>query len=588
MKNILAIFCLLLPFVGLSQQPQWTDYAWRISNYPDQDYFMVFVSGEVPEDKNAKDLMDEYEEQAKAALIQQIQVSIQSATDYQLANIDAATSEAFKMRSQSLSKAQITGLRSERYHDSKKKLVYAIARAKKSELKYFYKNEVSRLMEQIQNQKKAADNYRDKNNQQQALKTYYEIMPLFTELEEAQYILLALEIVNETDTRLKESFGLLLGVKNAITDLQQSEKSSIDDLGYFMAYGLFLQLGELSVPVFLNEFAFENSGLTAEFSARFREAVSSGLVRSGNYRILENASKATDLRIDGSYWKEGDQLKVSAVARQNGQAKAAAEISLPIQWLRDKAINWVPENYLRIAKLAEISLEALNSQQQARAGRPLAEPLKVKVVSGTTAMVEVPLAFSLQDENLGNATTNQAGIAVLPYTPMQADRQVQIVLASIDLKEFIGGNPAPAFLKQLEKQYPVSPARFMVKVAPLTIFVQSSEKENYGNQLEIKLLEPALKEALAERGYAFTDKMDGADLLVEIDAKSRNGSNAQGIYFAFVDANVSVMDLSDGREIWKQSLSSIKGGGADFRRATVKAYETAAQELKKAMPEKIK
>jgi len=588
MKKHIVILFLLVPFIGLTQQPQWTDYAWRTSNYPDKDFFMAFVSGEVPEGKNAKDLLDEYEEQAKATLIQQIQVSILAATDYQLANIDAATTEAFKMRSQSLSKAQITGLRSDRYHDSKKDLVYAIAQAKKSELKYFYKNAVGRLMEQIQNQKQTADNYRDKNNQQQALKTYYEIMPLFTELEEAQYILLALALVNESDTRLKESFELLLNVKNAITDLQQSEKSSIDDLGYFMAYGLFLQLGEQSVPVFLDEFVFENSGLTAEFSTRFREAVSSGLVRSGNYRVLENAGKAADMQIDGSYWKEGEQLKVSAVARQNGQAKAAAEISLPIQWLRDKSINWVPENYQRIAKLAEISLEALNPQQETRAGRPLAEPLKVKVLAGTETLVEVPLLFSLQDENVGKANTDQAGIGVLPYTPKQADRQMQIVLANIDLKEFIGGNPAPAFLEQLEKQYPVAPARFMIKVAPLTIFVQSSEKEHYGNQMEINLLEPALKEALAERGYAFTDQMNEADLLVEIDAKSRNGSNMQGIYFAFVDATVSVLDLGDGREIWKQSLSSIKGGGADFRRATVKAFETAAQQLKEAMPEKIK
>ncbi|MCK9452460.1 MAG: hypothetical protein M0Q90_12270 [Bacteroidales bacterium] len=586
MKKYIVIFWLLLPFLGLAQQPQWTDYSWRTSNYPDQDFFMAFESGAVPKGKNTKDLLDEYEAQAKAALIQQIQVNVQATTDYHLTNVDDATTEAFKMSIQTLSKAQITGLRSESYHDSKKDLVYAIAFAKKSELKYFYKNVVSRLMEQIQNQKQAADNYRSKNSQQQALKTYYEIMPLFTELEDAQFVLIALELVNELDTRLKESLSLSLDVKNAITDLQQSDKSSIDDLGYFMAYGLFLQLGELSVPIFLDEFAFENSGLTAEFSTRFREAVSSGLVRSGNYRVLENASKTADMQLSGSYWKEGEQLKVSAVARQNGQAKAAAEISLPIQWLRDKSINWVPENYQRIAKLAEISLEAMNPQQEARAGRPL-EPLKVKVFAGAEALIEVPLLFSMQDENLGKANTNQAGIAILPYTPKQADRQMQIVLANIDLIEFIGGNPAPAFLKQLEKQYPVAPARFMIKVAPLTIYVQSIEKEHYGNQLEINLLEPALKEALASRGYVFTDQINEADLLVEIDAKSRNGSNTQGIYFAFVDANVSVMDLSDGREIWKQNLSSIKGGGADFRRATVKAFETVAEQLKKTMPDKM-
>ena len=586
MKKTVCFILLFFPLLLIAQAPQWIDYSWRTTSYPEQDYFMTFISGEVPENSDAKSLLDEYEEQAKAALIQQIQVSLQSATDYQVANIDAATSEAFRMRSQSLSKAQITGLRTERYHDRKKSLAYAIAWAKKSELKYFYRNAVSRLMEQIVNQKLTADNYRSKNDQQQALKTYYETMPLFTELEEAQFILLALEIVNERDTRLKESHDLLVAVKGAITDLQQSEKGSIDDLGYFMAYGLFLQMGDLQSPIYLQAFGFENSGLNSEFSERFKTALSGGLVRAGDYQVSDYPNSKA-VTVTGSYWKEGENIKVNAIARQNGQAKAAAEVSLPVQWLRDRSVNWVPEPYLRIAQLAEIKLEAVNPQHEARAGRPLSEPLKVKVL-GTASLTEVPVTFYLQEELIGKAATNQAGIAVLPFTAKQADRQTQIVLAKIDLKEYLGGEPEPAFLSQLEKQYPIAPARFMIHVAPLTIFVQSSEKDHYSHQLEIKLLEPVLKEALAERGYAFTDQMNEADLLVEIDAKARNGSNVQGIYFGFVDASVSVMDLSDGREIWKQSLSSIKGGGADFKRAIIKAYEMAAQELREAMPDKIK
>ena len=531
MKKFSCFILLFLPVLLLAQAPQWIDYSWRTSTYPEQDYFMTFISGEVSEKLDAKSLLDEYEEQAKAALIQQIQVSLQAATDYQVANVDAASTEAFRMRSQSLSKAQITGLRTERYHDRKKSLTYAIAWAKKSELKYFYRNAVSRLMEQIKNQKLTADNLRSKNDQQQALKTYYETMPVFTELEEAQFILLALELVNESDTRLKESYDLLTAVKSAITDLQQSEKASIDDLGYFMAYGLFLQLGNVQSPVYLQAFAFENSGLLSEFSERFKTALSSGLVRAGDYQVSAYP-KSTAVNISGSYWKEGESIKVNAVARQDGQAKAAAEVSLPVQWLRDRAVNWVPEPYLRISQLADIKLQAANPQQEARAGRPLPEPLKVRVQRATESLTEVPLVFYLQDETVGKAATNQNGLAVLPFTAQQADRQTQIVLAKLDLNAFIGGEPEPAFLSQLEKQYPIAPARFMIKVAPLTIFVQSSEKGHYGNQLDINLLEPTLKEALAERGFAFTDQLNEADLLVEIDAKARNGSNVQGIYLA--------------------------------------------------------
>jgi len=129
-KSVLFLF-LLLPFYLVAQQPQWIDYNWRVNTYPESDYYMAFISGAEVDESNSKSQLDAFEDQAKSTLIQQIQVSLQAATEYQIANIDAASTEAFRMKSASLSKAEIAGLRTERYYDRKKKQAFAIAWVKK-------------------------------------------------------------------------------------------------------------------------------------------------------------------------------------------------------------------------------------------------------------------------------------------------------------------------------------------------------------------------------------------------------------------------------------------------------------------------
>lgn len=588
MKKVFLLLWGFLPFLAIAQQPTWTDYAWRTTNYPESDYFMAFVSGANIDEASSKATLDAFEEQAKSMLIQQIQVSLQTATEYNVANIDAASTEAFKMKSASLAKAEIAGLRTDRYFYRKKNEAYAIAWVKKGELKYYYKNATASLIENIKTKKEEADRYLKKNDAQQALKAYYETMPMFSKLDEAQFILVALGMVSEQEIRYKEGAALMLDVKQSISALQQSDKANIDDLAYFMAYGLFLQLGPVQGTLYLEKVGFETSGLTSEFSDRFHEALSRGLVKAGNYQVAEAFSSSKGVVISGSYWKEGEQLKVNCAARKFGQAAAANEVSLPLSWLRENHINWVPENYLRIALLPEITTKAVKPELEGRAGRPLPQALQVQVNQSGKAMSNVPVLFYLGDQQIGKASTNDNGVASLFYTPDAASRQTQVILGKIDVAAYIGLEPNSAFVQQLQQRYPISDARFMVKVAPLTVHVKSAELMPNGRNMDVNIIEPVLKEVLAAKGFAFTDQASGADLLVEIQAKARNGSNMQGIYFAFVDAAVSVMDLSDGRETWKQSFSSVKGGGADFQRAAIKAYETVAGQIKEAMPENIR
>jgi hypothetical protein len=589
MLRHLFICCsfVLLSLPLLAQKPLWADPSWRLSNRGDQEYFVAFISGFAPDGQDAKELLDKFEEQAKGAVIQQIQVNIETTTDLMVANVNAETTEAFKSKSVALARADIAGLRTERYHDQKKRELFAIAWVKKAELVFYYRNSVDNLIGKIETKIKEAENLQGKKDKSLALKAYYETMPSFNQLEEAQLILIALGLKSENELRFGKGNQLMLQVKDGITALQQSPRADIEELSYFMAYGLFLQLGSLSETIVLKPVTFESSGLKSEFSDRFQEALSRSLVKAGGYKIAASVAQTLPLQAEGTYRKEGEALRVSTVARRNGVVVAAAEVMMPLSWIRENKINWVPENFVNINKLKNISLTAISEGHEGRTGRPLNKPLTLKVMHEGQPLANAPLVFVADEKILARATTNNMGVAEANFAALEAARQTQLVLARFDVAAFAGIENGSPFLRQVENTWPITPARFLVAVKPLTVFVNSSESMPYNLPLNINILEPVLKETLAAKGFAFAEKMEQADLMVTIEARSRNGSNMQGIFFSFVDATVAITDLHSGRETFKQSFSSIKGGGADFERAAIKAFEETAKEIKLALPDKI-
>lgn len=595
-RNLMLLVFIAFINLGLmAQRPHWIEYNWRVTNLPESDYIVAFISGVNNTGENSNDLLNRYEEQARANLIQQIQVQVQTATDFRIANMDAKTTEAFKMRSISLSRADIASMRTERYYDRRRNEAYAVAWVNTAELIYYYKNVISNTIGQIDAKLLTGENYRQRNNRQQALKSFYETMPLFAQLEEAQFIMIALGQSADDDLKFTQGNNLNQQARNAINALQQSPRADLDELSYFMAYGLFLQLGDINEPLYVNSLGFESSGLQSEFSARFDQAFKRSLIRAGNYRIESNpdrTSQSRQLIAEGTYWREGDEIKANTTIWQQGIAVAAAEVAMPLAWIRENNINWVPEQFVKINSLSSISIRALETNIDGKAGRPLDTPLQAKLILENNEgqpLANAPVNFVLghTQELLCTALTNQNGVASCYVKSLDASRQIQVAQAFLDVAAFANLEANSVFLKQVEHSFPVAPARFLIKVAPLTIFVQSSERDHYNRPLDVNLLEPALKEVLSFRGYAFTDDLSQADLMVDINAKARHGSNVQGIYFSFVDANLSVIDLKDGTETWKTVISSIKGAGADYRRATVKAFEEAEEEIKQKLPEQI-
>ncbi|MFK5854699.1 MAG: hypothetical protein QM503_01125, partial [Bacteroidota bacterium] len=342
-KFISVVLMMSFSFVLLAQKPSWTDYYKRQNMYPENEFLVGFISGINTNDKDAGELKSVYESLAKDKLVQSIQVEIETNNSLSISNKNGKSDEEFLSKSISFSKANINGLTTKSYYDRKKKEVYAIAFVNKKDLTFFYRNIIKSAQEDIEQKLVEGKRYVKKGDKENALKSFYEAMPYLLKIDEARTLLIALNRKMYADINMDEINSLKLDLINEINSLQKPNELNLSESAYFVAYGLFLQLGEIAGVVNMADFTYENTGLVSEFSTRWNQEFKSALVKTGNYDVKHSNGKTDQLVVYGNYWKEGELIKIVASAYKYNELVAVSKGSVPISWLRKENINYLPE-----------------------------------------------------------------------------------------------------------------------------------------------------------------------------------------------------------------------------------------------------
>ena len=105
------------------------------------------------------------------------------------------------------------------------------------------------------------------------------------------------------------------------------------------------------------------------------------------------------------------------------------------------------------------------------------------------------------------------------------------------------------------------------------------DSEEWNFDQRVRLLAPKLKAELAKRGYSFTDARKDADWLLAISAATRQGSGTGGIFMAYLDVEISIVEQRTEKEIYANSFTDLKGGGLDYKAAGRKAYDSGLQAI---------
>ena len=580
-RGLILFFILIFSAGVIAQQPAWVEYTKRNSMYPQSEYLTGFVSARNTNDEDPGRLMDQYEEMAKSKVIQSIQVSIETNNSLTLSNVNGKSGEEFRSESVSFSSATITGLKAERYYDRKKKDVYAFAYVSKKELAFYNRKLITANLEKIKQKLEEGREYLALNDIQNALKSFYEGMPLLAETEQAQWLLMAVNLEQFVSNDLKEIRNAKIELNKEISRLQQSKELNMSETAYFISYGLFIQLAKLESPLDVESCTYENTGFSSDFSHKWNTEIKNALVKTGNYKIQDHAKEGGHaVKVKGNYWLEGNQLQIHMQAIKNNKLDAAAEGTIPVSWLKAENIKYVPVQIKKIQKLKNVKLQAIGAPDNVKIGKQSEKPMKVRVLmegdSITVPMENIPLVFSTGDgKTIIRGISSSNGVVSAYFPPVHLPKGKTEILAQIDLAAYADIDTNLAYYLTAVKNNPVTPTIFTIQLNPQTYYVNSNETID-GNTVQIKTVEPEIKNRLAEQAYHFVSNKAKADYMISIKAANTTGSTYQDIYYSYVDATLSIIDIGNGNEIFKTSVEQVKGAGINSKKAGKKAMITAS------------
>ncbi len=239
--------------------------------------------------------------------------------------------------------------------------------------------------------------------------------------------------------------------------------------------------------------------------------------------------------------------------------------------------------------LSNIELSAVNPSIEATVGQPLKSPLQVKASylsnnNAPVANLKLRFTFTRGSGDLQNsATTNTSGIAQARLAKITSTEKIQMINVQPDFSAYLNSSISPIISNSL-KNMTLPETKFILKVSGMAVYLIVEETHLNNSDAGILYVEPKVKNILSEQGFSFVKDMSKAAIVMELKAVARKGGEYHGMFTTYVDLNISVLDMSSGVEIYKNSITDIKGIQLSYDKAAVKAFENAAKKVKEILP----
>ena len=238
--------------------------------------------------------------------------------------------------------------------------------------------------------------------------------------------------------------------------------------------------------------------------------------------------------------------------------------------------------------LSNIELKAVNPSIEATVGQPVKAPLQVKAsylsaASAPVSNLKLRFTFTRGSGDLQNsATTNSSGIAQSRLAKVTSTDKIQMIKVEPDFSAYLNSSISPIITNSL-KNMTLPETKFILKVSGMAVYL-IVEETHLNTDAGILYVEPKVKNILADKGFSFVKDMSKAAIVMELKAVARKGGEYHGMFTTYVDLNISVLDMSSGVEIYKNSITDIKGIQLSYDKAAVKAFENAAKKVKEILP----
>jgi len=578
----LLLFTILVCSINLNAQkaPPWVDYTYRAANYP-ENLYLVGLATEINIEKyQASTTYDRLNQASRNQIIEQIHVSIKAETEMNISIINTQTDEMLEQSSQSASKAELVGLSFDNYYSKKQKTAYSFSYVLIQDIIDYYNDILNTNTDIIIKNFSGLENSSNKNI---ALKLLYDVQLKLREIDQATVILVAMKQTASVD------FGKITGMKKEVAEytnnILSSAPLSIGNIASYFSYSLIAQTEEGSTAIICKgKLSYQDSGAESEFSQTLLMS-SLNNIGSESTLAIASANSSCNYKISGRYQDSDNDIIVSInlLDIKTGKLVASKERTISKAVLSLDGLKILPINFERIADIPNIELDGNDEEIIIKTDEFIDNPITLSISLNGSSQSDLPILFSFnRDGNLAfSASVNSDKEGKAQYflnkenIPKSGEYELHTL---VDVATLLALDAKSDFYQDIQRDHPPQVRKFKLKVISPTVLVNSKEL-NLGTEMDIQLLAPAIKNALLELDYKFVDSEEKADYILNINAKTRSGQKNQYMHLTYLDATIAMYKKGTGKEIYKNGLSSVKGGAADYELAGVKAYEKAIQDF---------
>lgn len=235
--------------------------------------------------------------------------------------------------------------------------------------------------------------------------------------------------------------------------------------------------------------------------------------------------------------------------------------------------------------LLDIVLKPNTTRINGKLARPLDQKLTVQARRGDGSIItNLPLKLSFKKgagDLKESIITDATGTSTILVNTISSGEALQILEITVDLGKLLPQEVSPV-LNSIIHSIPLASTEILIKVSNPTIYLSAAEWYD-GHVLSQAQIEPKLKYHFIQEGFHFVDQASKADWLMTLKATATPGTEYSGMYTVFADVNLSVVDSGTGKEIYKNSLSRVKGIDLSYMNAANKALTRAADKLNAAI-----
>jgi hypothetical protein len=581
-QKYIAVLITVAAQTTMAQTPEWVNEQLRIQNYPSTVYRTGFFSeAKVQETEQA---LSKLKNLAKSELIESIQVSIKSQSTLKIEEGKGNYNELFVSETVSLTEQDIVGLETLTYYDRKQKRASAFAFVKIQTLRDYYGAIIFTRCEAIQQNLRDIQTRFDSGNLNGVIDGIAEIRSDLTKVAHAQSVLLALGI-KDNDFLKTEIFNSSQGL---VAELQfnvlNDHRLTPENLIHFFAVSIKQKMGLAQGKIKVDKFSYDHYQLYSPFSDYLTTQLASEISALTNLSVV---SENADYLISGTFREKANQveLEVTLKKAKMNEVISSFQNSFPKQNVQGNKADLLPLQIKKRNALITMSLTSKMNILSVKCNEQIDVVYLVKASvqnqdDWTREVRELPVNFFLNFSKMQTtlmADKDDSFAYVLHSVP--SPKKVQSLNAQVNVPAYLDMDSTSIDYKRMMQNVAIPKIRLQLVVTGNILLISSSES-NIGKELSTTYLRAGIIDALTKVGFEITQSTAKADYSIVIKADTRAGSSFEGLFFSYLDASVTLVDLAKENEVFSNQYRDIKAAGGSFEAAGVKAYTIGLNKIK--------